>query len=307
MDFVQHLDMGVPLDIPTTGDEDVLIVYNQEEIIPQNIKPSSDSSLAVVAADDAIAQCDYLNILLTDHSSSRKQCIAIVPQYESYHVQKWMRVEKNIEKGTYGPLNSDEPLRMVSRGYQANGRDQFAPPLDKHIQQNWELLEKYFASYQDSLKELKPLVEKVADKDRTVTVMVCNFGQSELLVNFVCSAKSRQLDISTILVFTTDLETKELAEQLGLTAFYDQRVRIHIPKAKMKSLRISIIDVTTQCYFFVFVVCCCPELRRYAIGSCREIRGSQVYSHDDGQGHLCTNGQCPPIQFTVSRCRHCMV
>ena len=54
--------------------------------------------------------------------------------------------------------------------------------------------------------------------------MVSNFGQSELLVNFVCSARSRGLDISSVLVFATDLETKALAESLGLTAFYDKRV-----------------------------------------------------------------------------------
>ena len=60
----------------------------------------------------------------------------------------------------------------------------------------------------------------------TVTVMVSNFGQSELLINFVCAAKSRNLDISSIIVFATDIETKELAEGLGLVAFYDKWVSI---------------------------------------------------------------------------------
>jgi hypothetical protein len=86
------------------------------------------------------------------------------------------------------------------------------------------MLSKYFDAFPDVMKELKPLVEKVATPGRTVTVMVSNFGQSELLVNFVCAARKRNLDTSSILVFATDLETKGLAESLGLTAFYDERV-----------------------------------------------------------------------------------
>ena len=50
-------------------------------------------------------------------------------------------------------------------------------------------------------------------------------GQSELLMNFVCSATARNLDLSAVLVFATDEETKELAEGLGLTAFFDRTVR----------------------------------------------------------------------------------
>lgn len=44
-------------------------------------------------------------------------------------------------------------------------------------------------------------------------------------MNFVCAAKSRNLDLSPVLVFATDVETKELAEGLGLTAFFDETVR----------------------------------------------------------------------------------
>ena len=43
-------------------------------------------------------------------------------------------------------------------------------------------------------------------------------------MNFVCAAKSRNLDLSAVLVFATDEETKELAEGLGLAAFFDKTV-----------------------------------------------------------------------------------
>ena len=43
-------------------------------------------------------------------------------------------------------------------------------------------------------------------------------------MNFVCAARSRGFDISNIIVFTTDKETTELAESLGLATYYDHRV-----------------------------------------------------------------------------------
>jgi hypothetical protein len=52
---------------------------------------------------------------------------------------------------------------------------------------------------------------------------VCNFGQSQLLLNFACAARARGLDVSNVLVFATDQETKDLAESVGLTAFFDKR------------------------------------------------------------------------------------
>jgi hypothetical protein len=212
--------MGVPIDLPKEKDADVLILYARDKALPKDYSTTNEQ-IPSLEMKHAVENCDFLNIVLTDHSKGRNQCIAIVPQYESFHVQKWMRLSKT-GKG----VDASSDLKPVSRGMQSNGRDQFSPPKTKDIQQNWELLSKYFASYQQSLAELKPLVEKVATPNKTVTVMVSNFGQSELLVNFVCAAKSRNLDTSSILVFATDMETKILAENLGLTAFYDERVRM---------------------------------------------------------------------------------
>ena len=54
--------------------------------------------------------------------------------------------------------------------------------------------------------------------------MVVNRGQAELLMNFVCNAKAKNLDTSQVLLFATDSESKDLAEGLGLTVFFDQTV-----------------------------------------------------------------------------------
>jgi hypothetical protein len=226
LDFVQTLDLGVPIDDPSSNahtggkEKDVLLLYQKASALPENYdkKNKEDDSIPLYGSQEAMEHCDFVNVVLTDHSAGRNQCWAIVPQYESYHVQKWMRVDHGQK------LSSDLPLKMVSRGMKPNGANEFDPPLNKHMDRNIELLQNYFKNLPTSLDQLRPLVEKVATPSKTVTVMVTNFGQSELLVNHVCAAKSRNLDISSILVFATDVETKELAEELGLTVFFDEPV-----------------------------------------------------------------------------------
>jgi hypothetical protein len=226
-DFFDQLDIGVPMDIPKEGDGDseVLFLYSRNEALPsaymkesmiQHHKDPTSTTIPSINMKDAVQNCDYLNVILTNHDK-RNQCIAIVPQYESYHIQKWMRL------GPHG-IDSAEDLELVSRGQQSNGKNQFEPPTKKDRKKNWDILSRYYEAFPNVMKELKPLVEHIATPHKTVTVMVSNFGQSELLVNFVCAARSRGLDISSVLVFATDLETKALAESLGLTAFYDKRV-----------------------------------------------------------------------------------
>jgi hypothetical protein len=224
MDFAKYLDTGVPLDLPQGEDSDVLIIYGTPKTLPDNFFDSK-AAIPALQTEEALKNCDFVNIILTNHDKKRNQCLAIMPQYESYHIQKWMRLADHSSSGNYGGIDSEARLVPVSRGMPPNGHGQFLPPSTSDIQNNWDLLAKYFASYKESLDELRPLAEKVATRTgNTVTVMVSNFGQSELLANFVCAAKSRNLDISSILVFATDPETKELAEALGLTAFYDERV-----------------------------------------------------------------------------------
>lgn len=224
MDFFDQLDVGVPLDVPKDGDSDVLFLYNRNEALPKEyIKKAmlQQGSIPSIDMKDAVQNCDYLNVILTNHDK-RNQCLAIVPQYESYHIQKWMRM------GLKG-IDSTKDLKLVSRGMQSNGKNQFDPPTKLDRTANREILSRYFEAFPYAMKELEPLLEGIATPHKTVTVMVSNFGQSELLVNFVCSARSRQLDISSVLVFATDLETKALAESLGLAAYYDKRNFDSIP------------------------------------------------------------------------------
>ena len=75
---------------------------------------------------------------------------------------------------------------------------------------------------------LKPIL--AAMNSKAIVVLTCNHGQSELLMNFVCSARARGFDLNNVLLFPTDLETKQLAEGIGLTSFYEEKIMASIPK-----------------------------------------------------------------------------
>jgi len=272
LDFTASVDPGVPLDPPKEKSQDVLILYNRNKALPTVMQQhDGTNSIPQLSAEEALENCEYLNLILTDHSAGRSQCIAIMPQYESYHLQKWMRIGKD------NALNGKEPLQLVSRGLAANGRHQFRPPAISDARKSWDMLKNYLESLDDVLNELKVILEKIVINN-TVIVMVCNFGQVELLMNFVCSAKSRGFDLSNILVFTTDEQSTELVEAMGLTAYFDKRVRILLG---MESSSYSNDDILTLSLFILI------ELWRHPDGSGRTLWRSQVCRHDDGQGYMC--------------------
>jgi hypothetical protein len=218
-EFLQLYDPGVPLDPSTDGASQVLLVYANAKVTPTAM--SNHNEIPELSTAEALENCDQMHVALLDHGT-RKQCLALVPQYESFHLQNWMRLSKRT-----GELDASADFALVSRGHKSNGRNEFDPPDLTESRKHWKMLQQYFDSVDDVLAELKPILTKIA-KRNTVIVMVVNFGQSELLINFVCAAKSRQLDLSNVIVFTTDQEATDLANGMGLATYFDQRVRNHI-------------------------------------------------------------------------------
>ena len=85
------------------------------------------------------------------------------------------------------------------------------------------MLKKFLQNVDSVLEDLRPILDKVA-RDNSVVIMTCNMGQAALLMNFACSAKRRGFDLGNVLVFPSDIETRDLAEGLGLTTYYDEKV-----------------------------------------------------------------------------------
>ncbi|KAL7580269.1 hypothetical protein ACA910_013003 [Epithemia clementina (nom. ined.)] len=211
-EFNKKFDLGLPLDPSDTKNSQVLILYSSEKTLPSNPfrsnEAKSQTAIPSMAADEATENCDALHVILQDHSGTRRQCTAILGQYEAFHIQKFMRLPDK------GKLDPSQPLRIVNRGAQTSGRLSVAPPGLETTQNGWKALQKYLNLMDDALKTLDPLAKKAA-VDNSIVVQVCNFGQSELLLNFLCSAKRRGLDTSSILVFATDQETYDLVNQMG--------------------------------------------------------------------------------------------
>lgn len=229
--FATNFDMGVPLDESKKGNQEVLLLYNGLDALPSNAFDAEQSKSAhqvplLLSVEEATENCKQLHIVLTQPGRSG-QCVALMGQYESFHVQKFMRLPEQ------GKIDPSAPMRLVNRGAQENGNKSTKPPTRAQTLQHWDVLAKYLRSMPGVLNKLKPIVQQLATNN-AVVVMVCNFGQSELLMNFVCNAKAKGLDISSVLVFCTDIETQELAESLGLAIFYDETIFERMPKNAAK-------------------------------------------------------------------------
>jgi hypothetical protein len=242
--FFAKFDMGLPLDPDIPGSEEVLILQNQAAL-KQRYQSGSSSKLApptplldLVSADEATKGCNILKIMHVSHNKFEKECVAIVGQYESYHMQRWMRLPppppagstKIVKISKMSKLDAAVPLRLVNRGTQINGRSGMKTPTLPATMAYWrDHVQPYLSQLETTLEQLRPIAERVgsanSDHPNTIIVMVCNWGQSELLVNFICHAQARKLDISNLLVFATDEETKQLMEAMNVAVFYDDTVR----------------------------------------------------------------------------------
>lgn len=223
-DFTKTFEIGVPVDSAMVeGERDVLFLYSKKTAMPTKMQEKQvQDSIDYVTAEEASENCDMMHVIFQHRSGSKKLCLAVVPQYESFHIQNWMRMP---EKGSG---DSKYPLRLVGRGQKWDGINEFAPPSYRgQTSKTWDELKMYIETHKEVLADLKPIVNKIK-KDNTVIVMVANFGQAQLMENFVCAARSRGFDLSSILLFATDEETLELARNLNLTAYYDEKVALHI-------------------------------------------------------------------------------
>ena len=144
-------------------------------------------------------------------------------------------------------FDHNAPLQHVGSITTPTGVDRFDLPAFKPlISAHWKALLQFFEHADEVLKDIQKLlgsngIEPPTTKQmnqtfahEAITVMTVNYGQSDLLVNFFCAAKSRGLDLHRVLVFVTDEETKHLVEgfskDLGVMVYYDERNFAALPK-----------------------------------------------------------------------------
>jgi len=227
-DFLQTIDFGNPPDPTVTGNEQVLILYQ-----------SSDQTAAASQhpQHSALDPCGTLKLVTVQPDPTPSDtCYAIIGQWENYHVQKFMRLKPEddhhrlYQEPSDAAYDTDKyPLRHVSRLHSPQGRRMRFLDETETARYN-QLLANYLQQLPETLQRLKPVAEAAAQGGDSLVIMVCNAGQWELLLNFVCAAQSRNLDLSRVLVFATDSATAEAARSLpqlsvfevGDTAFGDR-------------------------------------------------------------------------------------
>jgi len=210
---MRQYDFGVPLKQDYELSE-FLLFYNSHSSLPNTFKrfQNNDQEDIIPFVKDiefATKECDLLNI--ASIKGGPNECLAIMSGQDSYHYHQFRRPKtKEDEKPA--------PLSVLSRNFQ------FTPPIDKQVKKHQKILQKYFESIDENLNILKTLAEKVANENNEIIVLTSNFGQSALLMNFVCHSKAHLMDISNIILFPTDRETFELGNSLGLATFFDEKV-----------------------------------------------------------------------------------
>lgn len=228
-EFAKAFDVGVPVSPSIPGNQDVIILYGKNSVPSELNSSSSNDAIPLLLSPEAAAKnCMTMKVVLV-RPEEHDRCLAIMGQWPSYHVHKFMRIP-NVPSlgrmGHSGPLPNlgslDNPFRYSAKTQSFyEGID---VPLKHMTQMSYSMFTDYLGNMNAAGERLKSVAKKVAKEGKTVIVMLCNQGQSELFINFVCSARSRNLDTSQILLFATDIETKELAEGLGITTYYDETV-----------------------------------------------------------------------------------
>lgn len=235
-EFIQTYDYGVASQhFDSKGSSEALILYTKKAV-PSDAKTAAavtgnDGEMApLLDAKTATENCDVMNVV-TLAARNADTCTVVLSDYESFHMQRWMRQPYPLRMSRSHTLQRSLPLRHVGRGVGNNGKDSFPAPRIKHQVSNMKALKTYFEALDDVKRELSPIAKRVA-KNNAIVVLVCNKGQSDLLMNFACSSKAKGLDISNFLVFATDQHTYDVAKGMGFEAFFDKANFGDLPEAE---------------------------------------------------------------------------
>lgn len=139
-DFNSKFDLGVPYDPSDSRNRQLLILHGHKRARLSNFT-SREGPLPLLSIEEATKNCDYVNVVLTDHGKGidgeRRQCVAALGQSESYHVHKFMRLPEE------GALDPKVPLRYVHRSTKWDGNSLMNPPGPSHTEKYRPILMQY--------------------------------------------------------------------------------------------------------------------------------------------------------------------
>lgn len=234
-EFLTTLDGGIPVNVEhRSAEKDIWILYGGHETLPKDPQRALESSKAskeppMLSLAEATENCGQLGVLYVRENNYIGECTALVPgNVDAGFVQRWLR----SKAGRTEQLNMTEDFRVVERGRSPVGMYEPVLVEDKdaieHNTEHRNFLAEFFADAEGMIAELKPIIEPIA-RDNQVVLFVVNPGQFEFLVNFACGAKSRGISIKHCLVFVSTPELKVMVEELGMSAYYNEKYFGSIP------------------------------------------------------------------------------
>lgn len=225
-DLMDRFDKFGVATLRSNTDEDALLVYNSFSSLPSNdLNYFTHQQFATPYANvtQALENCEALNVQFIHNPSynTLPMCTVYIPvlnNIPSFHIQRWMR--------------QGGELRHVGSLTTPSGVDKFdLPKYHPVIFKHWKSLLTFLENVDQVLEEVNSIIKERFDtlgiQDKTVIVMTINIGDADLLINFLCAAKSRNVDTRRILVFVTDDESKQLVESLfgdemGVMIYHDK-------------------------------------------------------------------------------------
>jgi len=142
-----------------------------------------------------------------------------VKGYGSSHLLRW-KMEKEED--------TDKPTGRFYRS-RISGKPYFAVPDEEKSTMHRRSIQRYLNNIDDTLEELKPILERIS-RNNAVVAMTANMGYMPMIMNFVCFARSRNIDLSNVLIFTTDKESADVIRQMGMNAFHTEKILGELPK-----------------------------------------------------------------------------
>jgi len=246
------------LESPLT--DEALLLYNHPDAIPDKLllqsSPAVDEYITRIDnITEAIQKCGSLNVQFTHTPAGfRPQCHVWIPAHNlpAFHVDRWMRLSDDATTKN-NKFDHTVPLRHVGSITTPTGVDRFDLPKFKPLIS--ADIQRLFESNKIKPPTTKQMNETLANE--AITVMTVNHGQSDLLVNFFCAAKSRGLDLHRVLVFVTDEESKQLVEgfskDLGVMVYFDKWNFAAMPKGAVSE---KYGDETFTSMMFAKILCC---------------------------------------------------
>ena len=157
-------------------------------------------------------QCNKLSLLVVNEKQ-KDECVMILEQqFDQYDLLTFSASEESRRK----PFVATTWEAEATAGYL---------PKERQQKESLKKLTTFLQHRENMLGQLNYFVKnaKNAKKHKnTIIVMCLNAGMIDLALNFVCSCRKSDIDISNLIVFASDKATHETLTEFGLQSFWHE-------------------------------------------------------------------------------------